>query len=335
MIVSVITIGGVRGFSLGAETSERLEILSSKNGLYSNARSALYALTQVCQLRRIWLPSFICDTVLQPFEKASLVFNFYPVNSTLDADFSEVSIAEGDAVLLISYFGVPIDDSLYEWLKEKGVCVIEDLSQAVYSSPNKCADFSVYSLRKFFAVPDGGIVVSNGEEINWPYTSSADRVDLLRRIEAISDRSLFDAGLSNSKAWVSGVQKSEAALVANLFPMSLFTRAQVAGSIDFENDRTQRIKNFDYWASYSFLDTERDYKNYPTKAQPNFTNTHNLSLVGKYWINDWRSQVGFSYALASGRTYTNPNEPGFLNDKTKPFNSLSLNWAYLISPQLK
>lgn len=249
MIVSVKTIGGVRGFSLGAETSERLEILSSKNGLYSNARSALYALTQVCQLRRIWLPSFICDTVLQPFEKASLVFNFYPVNSTLDADFSEVSIAEGDAVLLISYFGVPIADSLYEWLKEKGVCVIEDLSQAVYSSPNKCADFSVYSLRKFFAVPDGGIVVSNGEEINWPYTSSADRVDLLRRIEAISDRSLFDAGLSNSKAWVSGVQKSEAALVANLFPMSLFTRAQVAGSIDFENDRTQRIKNFDYLLS--------------------------------------------------------------------------------------
>ena len=56
-------------------------------------------------------------------------------------------------------------------------------------------------------------------------------------------------------------------------------------------------------------------------------------MVGKYWIDKWRSQVGFSYALASGRTFTNPNEPGFLNEKTKSFNSLSLNWAYLISPQ--
>ena len=106
-----------------------------------------------------------------------------------------------------------------------------------------------------------------------------------------------------------------------------------AKGIDFFWRDSKIIKNFDYWASYSLLDTKRDYKNYPTKAQPNFANTHNLSVVGKYWIDDWRSQVGVSYSFASGRTYTNPNESGFLNQKTKAFNSLSLNWAYLISPQ--
>lgn len=106
-----------------------------------------------------------------------------------------------------------------------------------------------------------------------------------------------------------------------------------AKGIDFFWRDSKSVKNFDYWLSYSFLDTERDYKNYQNRAQPNFANKHNLSVVGKYWIDDWRSQVGFSYAYASGRTYTNPNEPGFLNEKTKDFNSLSLNWAYLISPQ--
>lgn len=106
-----------------------------------------------------------------------------------------------------------------------------------------------------------------------------------------------------------------------------------AKGIDFFWRDSKSIKNFDYWASYSFLDTERDYNNFQTKAQPNFANKHNLSLVGKYWIDNWRSQVGFSYALASGRTFTNPNEPGFLNQKTKPYTSLSVNWAYLISPQ--
>ncbi|WP_034043884.1 TonB-dependent receptor [Wocania ichthyoenteri] len=106
-----------------------------------------------------------------------------------------------------------------------------------------------------------------------------------------------------------------------------------AKGIDFFWRDSKSIKNFDYWLSYSFLDTKRDYRNYQAKAQPNFANTHNLSLVGKYWINDWRSQVGFSYAFASGRTYINPNEPGFLNNKTKAYNSLSINWAYLISPQ--
>ena len=93
------------------------------------------------------------------------------------------------------------------------------------------------------------------------------------------------------------------------------------------------IKNIDYWVSYSFLDTERDYKNYTTSAQPNFVNTHNLSVVGKYWIDSWKSQVGFSYSFASGRTYTDPNQTGFLNQKTKSYNSLSVNWAYLLSPQ--
>ena len=93
------------------------------------------------------------------------------------------------------------------------------------------------------------------------------------------------------------------------------------------------IKNTDYWVSYSYLDSKRNYRNYPMEAQPNFANTHNLSVVGKYFITDWKSQVGFSYAFGSGRTYTNPNMEGFLNQKTKSYNNLSLNWAYLISQQ--
>ncbi|WCO02644.1 TonB-dependent receptor [Psychroserpens ponticola] len=93
------------------------------------------------------------------------------------------------------------------------------------------------------------------------------------------------------------------------------------------------IKNTDYWISYSYLDTERDYRNYPIQAQPSFANTHNFSAVAKYWIDDWKSQVGFSYSFASGRPYTNPNTNEFLGEKTSSFNSVSLNWAYLISPQ--
>jgi len=106
-----------------------------------------------------------------------------------------------------------------------------------------------------------------------------------------------------------------------------------ARGIDFFWRDSKSIKNLDYWLSYSFLDTKRNDRNFPERVQPNFANTHNFSAVTKYWIYDWKSQVGFSYAYASGRTYTNPNKPGFLNEKTKAFQSLSLNWAYLISPQ--
>ncbi len=96
----------------------------------------------------------------------------------------------------------------------------------------------------------------------------------------------------------------------------------------------QTIKNIDYWLSYSYLDTKRNYQNYPIAATPDFANTHNLSVVAKYWIEDWKSQLGFSYQFASGRTYTNPNIEGFLQEKTKSYNSISLNWAYLINQQM-
>jgi outer membrane receptor for ferrienterochelin and colicin len=106
-----------------------------------------------------------------------------------------------------------------------------------------------------------------------------------------------------------------------------------AKGIDVFWRQNQKIKNTDYWVSYSFLDTERDYRNYPTAATPNFASTHNLSVVAKHWIESLKSQVGFTYNFASGRTYTNPNETGFLNNKTKNYNSVSLNWAYLIDQQ--
>lgn len=93
------------------------------------------------------------------------------------------------------------------------------------------------------------------------------------------------------------------------------------------------IKNFDYWVSYSYLDSKRTYRDYPQESIPPFANPHNFSVVGKYFVADWKSQLGFSYQFGSGRTYTDPNQPGFLNATTKSFNSLSLNWAYLISQQ--
>ena len=93
------------------------------------------------------------------------------------------------------------------------------------------------------------------------------------------------------------------------------------------------IKNTDYWLSYSYLDTERNYQNFPIKATPSFANKHNFSAVLKHWVKDWKSQIGMSYTFASGRPYTYPNTDAFLGEKARSFNSISVNWAYLISQQ--
>ncbi|MGI9552005.1 MAG: TonB-dependent receptor [Aurantibacter sp.] len=106
-----------------------------------------------------------------------------------------------------------------------------------------------------------------------------------------------------------------------------------ASGLDIFWRDNKSIKNLDYWASYSYLNTERDYRNFSEKVTPNFAPRHNLSLVTKYFIEDWRSQVGMSYGYGSGRPYDNPNTPEFMAEKTKAYNSLSVNWAYLISQQ--
>ncbi len=100
----------------------------------------------------------------------------------------------------------------------------------------------------------------------------------------------------------------------------------------FFRDNTS-IKNLDYWVSYSYLDTQRDHRNFPGLAQPNFAIKHNFSIVSRYWIDKWKSQVGLTYAFASGRPYTDPNRNGFLAERTKPFNNVSFNWAYLMTQQ--
>ncbi len=96
----------------------------------------------------------------------------------------------------------------------------------------------------------------------------------------------------------------------------------------FWRDKTS-IRNADYWVSYSFIDSKRDYRDYPSMARPYFVSKHNLSVVYKQWISKLSTQLGLTYKFASGRPYTDPNRTGFLNEHTGTYNDLSLNVSYL------
>ena len=106
-----------------------------------------------------------------------------------------------------------------------------------------------------------------------------------------------------------------------------------AKGIDLFWRENNRIKNLEYWISYSFIDTQRDYRNFPQQATPSFVAKHTGSIVTKYWVESLRSQVGLTYSFNSGRPFENPNTEGFLNEKTKNFSNLNLGWAYLMTPQ--
>lgn len=93
------------------------------------------------------------------------------------------------------------------------------------------------------------------------------------------------------------------------------------------------IRNLQYWISYSLTDARKWERNYRMPVQPSYVAEHYFSVVTKYWIAAWRSQVGLTNTSISGRPYHDPNLSGFMQFKTKPQNDLSFNWSYLLSQQ--
>jgi len=109
-----------------------------------------------------------------------------------------------------------------------------------------------------------------------------------------------------------------------------------AKGIEFFWRDKKTIKNVDYWVSYSYLDTKRDFLNYPFSLEPSFVSKHTASLVLKKFVMPLKTQFNMSYTFASGRPYydlvydnTNNNYKISESGRTKDYNNLSLSINYL------
>ena len=95
------------------------------------------------------------------------------------------------------------------------------------------------------------------------------------------------------------------------------------------------IKDIDYWVSYSYLDSKRNFQNYDQSLFPNFAAKHTLSVVAKKFVTDWKTGFNLSYTYASGRPFYNfksdINGDYKLNNqgKLKDFNALNFSLNYL------
>ena len=96
------------------------------------------------------------------------------------------------------------------------------------------------------------------------------------------------------------------------------------------------FKNVDYWVSYSFLDTKRDFLNYPKAITPSFAANHTAALVVKKFVTKWKTGFNLSYNFATGRpyyyfAYDNVQHTYVIGDagKTINYNSMSFSVNYL------
>jgi hypothetical protein len=131
----------------------------------------------------------------------------------------------------------------------------------------------------------------------------------------------------------------------DLFKTDMVNNQQVAASNNgygyakgfelFWRDK-KTIKNFDYWVSYSYLDTKRDFLNYPAEIQPNFAARHTANLVLKKFVTKLKTQFNANYVFATGSPYyniqydyTNSKYKIYDQGKTIPYKSLSFSMNYL------
>lgn len=113
-----------------------------------------------------------------------------------------------------------------------------------------------------------------------------------------------------------------------------------AQGIEFFWRDKKTFKNFDYWISYSYLDTKRNYENFPEKLTPNFAAYHTASIVTKRFVTKIKTGFNLTYSYATGRPYYDfqlSNGKYYIADqgRTKDYQSLgfSVNWVPSVGKQ--
>lgn len=176
---------------------------------YASGRAALYQIVKSLQVKRVWLPDYLCVSVVEAVKKAGVDYVFYELDDNLDPILQTLQPSESDAILLINYFGLKELSALELHLSElfPYTVLIEDDVQAYYEfckCDNRYVSYRFTSLRKTFAVPDGGLVytkhkmsVAIEQNSFSPYKFDAGIMKARRKVEPIDDSkylALFEKG---------------------------------------------------------------------------------------------------------------------------------------------
>ena len=235
-------IGGYFSLELN-EGWERHSPLSTGEGqgvrlLRLNAgRYALEYVLRARNYRKVYLPYYICDSVLQPLQRLGVAYEFYRVNAQLEPAV-ELQPKDDEAVLYVNYFGLKNRYASTFCYKYKNT--ILDQTQAFYSEQgNRYDDRSIqcdtfYSCRKYFGVPDGAYLYTDcllDEEL--VQDESFERMAFLtKRIDRSAQEGYADFHANDKVLSTVGMKR-----------MSRLTEAMMQG-IDYTAKANKRIHNF-------------------------------------------------------------------------------------------
>ncbi len=205
------------------------------------------------ECKRVLLPSFTCESVIDPFIKHGYEVFYYSVDRTLnireEAFLKEIGARDPSVVLIHSYYGFDTASEVRETVKNlraSGITVIEDITQTLYSSfPRLSADYYVGSFRKWEGLSDGGFALKvKGSFAQKPQARDDELRDAgLKAMTAKYDY-LF-GGIGEKSAFLQMFAEAEELLereeqVYRMSDASYFEHA----NLDIEDLRSRRRGNF-------------------------------------------------------------------------------------------
>lgn len=119
-------------------------------------------------VKHVFLPEYLCASILEPFLANSLTLSFLAMTDELQIDLRALERLEQQtsggrcAVLMLRYFGHARDhDYITEIarLQNLGIIVIEDLTHSLFDMTRSTADYKFASLRKLLPVASGAVLM--------------------------------------------------------------------------------------------------------------------------------------------------------------------------------
>ncbi|WP_297476102.1 hypothetical protein [Ferrovum sp.] len=203
---------------------------------YQSARSALRAVLECQGIHRVWMPAYVCDSVLRAADAAGIEARTYGLDNSLYPSDLPSTLLDDEVVLYVNYFG--LCQSVVKRLQTQYLLehLIIDNSQALFA-PHNGELATIYSPRKFAGLPDGGLLLHSSRlSITVPSVEDQGSFERMKYL-------LLRTSCSAREGYAA-FQEARNSL-QNLPPMTMsrLTRRLIR-SIDWQQVRSRRRDNF-------------------------------------------------------------------------------------------
>jgi len=199
----------------------------------NTGRNALIYLIKANGINKVYIPSYLCNSVSNILEKHSVDYEYYHINKNFYPLFNK-ELKTNEYLYVVNYYG-QISDSYILKLKGKYNALILDNTQSFFQKSIAGID-TIYSCRKYFGLPDGA------------YLSTDIMLDEILEEEKSSSRIKHILGRFEGQAseYYSDFRENDESLKdISMKKMSKLTR-NILGAIDYDKVLEARNRNFTF-----------------------------------------------------------------------------------------